>query len=445
MKIYRPLWSDGAFLAPQLFQQQARWDAHTMDCLAHMALGNPWGILQAEFDESALAVSRLSALQLAVRFQDGTLIDTVIADNVPQACDLSSLAGRDVADVVLALPLLLANGGNVDETGHSERPRRYRREWVNVQDLSGQERTEIPVQRHAVSLRYAHEENKEYLTVPVARLVRNGQGQWSFDRHFIPPMMALSASPVLLESVHQLTHRLKAKRGRLMAMRRESNQRMADFAVADVSLFWLLNALNSHEPVLDDLLANPRLHPELLYRELAQLAGSLLTFSLEHDTDAIPVYQHNAPEQVFPPLLSLLSDLLEASLPSRVIAIELTHDGQFWQGPLHDGRLREEADFYLSVRSTLPAHQLMTQFPLLCKAGSPDDVTDVINIALSGVPLKALTQVPAAIPLRLENHYFTLELNHPAAQAMLASGVCVFYVPGTLGEIQLELFAVLRS
>ncbi|SQC13994.1 type VI secretion protein [Klebsiella pneumoniae] len=35
-----------------------------------------------------------------------------------------------------------------------------------------------------------------------------------------------------------------------MAMRRESNERMADFAVADVSLFWLLNALNSAEPVL---------------------------------------------------------------------------------------------------------------------------------------------------------------------------------------------------
>ncbi|KEY59813.1 type VI secretion system baseplate subunit TssK [Serratia sp. DD3] len=445
MKIYRPLWSDGAFLAPQLFQQQARWDAHTMDCLAHMALANPWGVVSAEFDDSALAVSRLSALELVVRFQDGTLIDSVLADNLPPASDLSSLTGREVAEVVLALPLLQANGGNVDETGQAERPRRYLREWVRVQDLSGQELTDIPVQRHALSLRFAHEENKEYLTLPVARLVRNGQGQWAFDRHFIPPMMALVASPLLLESVRQLTHRLKAKRGRLMAMRRESNQRMADFAVADVSLFWLLNALNSHEPILDDLLANPRLHPELLYRELARLAGSLLTFSLEHDADAIPTYQHSAPERVFPPLLSLLGDLLEASLPSRVIAIELTHEDQFWRGALHDARLREEADFYLSVRSTLPAYQLQTQFPLMCKAGSPDDVADVVNIALSGIPLKALTQVPAAIPLRLENQYFALELTHPAAQAMLTAGTCVFYVPETLGDVQLELFAVLRS
>ena len=42
-----------------------------------------------------------------------------------------------------------------------------------------------------------------------------------------------------------------------MAMRRESNARMADFAVADVSLFWLLNALNSAEPVLSELHQDP--------------------------------------------------------------------------------------------------------------------------------------------------------------------------------------------
>lgn len=73
-----------------------------------------------------------------------------------------------------------------------------------------------------------------------------------------------------------------------MAMRRESNARMADFAVADVSLFWLLNALNSAEPVLSELHLDPSRHPELLYRELARLAGSLLTFSLEHHLEAIP-------------------------------------------------------------------------------------------------------------------------------------------------------------
>ncbi len=445
MKIYRPLWTEGAFLAPQQFQQQANWEAYLNDCVAHLALAYPWGVLKAEFDEGALAVSRLNAQHLVIRFPDGTLLDSQVSDNLPPALDTSLLRGRDSATVLLALPLLHANGGNVDSNGRSERPQRYRQEWASVQDLLGDDSTDMAVMRYAASLRYEHEENNEYLTCPVARLVRNGQGQWSLDASFVPPLLAFSASPSLQAQLLQLTHQLKAKRQRLMGMRRESNQRMADFAVADVSLFWLLNALNSHEPVLNELMAQPQLPPELIYRELARLAGSLLTFSLEHDTDAIPVYRHEIPERVFPPLFALLSELLEASLPSRVLAIELVHEGNFWKGALHDARLREEADLYLSVRSTLPAHQLQSQFPLLCKAGSPDDVADIVNVALNGVPLKPLSHVPAAIPMRLENQYFALELTHPAAVAMLAAGSCAFYVPGILGDIQLELFAVLRS
>lgn len=107
--------------------------------------------------------------------------------------------------------------------------------------------------------------------------------------------------------------------------------------------------------------------------------------------------------------------------------------------------MREEADFYLSVRSALPAAQLLEQLPQQCKAGSPDEVDRVVNGSQPGIPLKAMSHVPAAIPLRLENQYFTLDMTHPAAQAMLAEGSCVFYVPGLLGDPELELYAVLRS
>lgn len=445
MKIYRPLWTDGAFLAPQQFQQQSRWDAFVAENVAQMGLANPWGVIDVAFDNGSLALSRLNALRLVIRFPDGTLIDTELADNLPPACDLSLVSDRESVDVVLALPLLSANGGNLDDGQDSERPRRWRQEWVTVQELAGHERTELAVMRHAVTLRFAHQENSAYLTCPVVRLLRNAQGQWIQDANFIPPMLRLSASPVVLTALGDLLHRLQARRRRLMAMRRESNERMADFVVADVSLFWLLNALNSAEPVLTELHQAPTRHPELFYRELVRLAGSLLTFSLEHKAEDIPFYQHHAPEQVFPPLFTLLDALLEASLPSRMVAIELIREGQFWTGSLHDARLREGADFYLSVRSTIPNHLLQTQFPLLCKAGSFEDVSDVVNVALNGVVMKPLSHVPAAIPLRLENQYFALDLNGLAAQAMLEAGNCAFYTPGSLGDIQLELFAVLRS
>lgn len=445
MKIYRPLWEDGAFLAPQQFQQQALWDAHVTDTLARMALAHPWGVVAAEFDDTGLALSRLNATRLVVRFADGTLVDTDLSDNLPPVCDLSAARGQDVVEVVLALPLMSANGGNLDDGRDSERPRRWKAERVLVQELAGSERGELAILRHAMTLRLSSQENAAWLTCPVTRLVRNVQGHWSRDLTFIPPLLSLSASPLLIAELVDIHQRLQARRQRLMAMRRESNERMADFAVADVSLFWLLNALNSAEPVLAELLQSPTRHPELLYRELARLAGSLLTFSLEHDAADIPLYRHETPEQVFPPLLTLLDKLLEASLPSRVISIHLERDEQIWKGALHDARLREGADFYLSVRSSMPNHELQVKFPQLCKAGSSDDVSEVVNVALSGMVIKPLSHVPAAIPLRLENQYFALDLSTDAARAMLETGSCTFYTPQSLGDVKLELYAVLRT
>jgi predicted component of type VI protein secretion system len=37
-------------------------------------------------------------------------------------------------------------------------------------------------------------------------------------------------------------------------------------------------------------------------------------------------------------------------------------DGQTWKANLHDIRLREEADLYLSVRSDIPAWQVAEKF-----------------------------------------------------------------------------------
>ncbi|KJV49777.1 type VI secretion protein [Pantoea sp. BL1] len=445
MKIYRPLWEDGAFLTPQQFQQQAMWDAHVAGTVAGMTLAHPWGVLCVEFDEGALALSKLNATRIAVRFADGTLVDTRLADTLPPVCELSEVTDRDSVEVVLALPLINANGGNLENGADSERPRRWVATRERVQELAGHERTEIAVLRFALRLRLAHQENAAYLTCPVARLVRNAQGQWMHDAAFIPPLLSLAGSPALIAALGDLLHRLQARRQRLMQLRRESNERMADFAVSDVSLFWLLNALNSAEPVLTELYQSPSRHPELLYRELVRLAGSLLTFSLENVPEDIPAYLHNAPEQVFPPLFTLLDTLLEASLPSRVVTIDLEKQGVLWRGKLHDARLREGADFYLSVRSSLPNHELQARFPLLCKAGSQDDVSEVVNIALSGMVIRPLPHVPAAIPLRLENQYFALDLSTDAARAMLASGGCTFYTPESLGELKLELYAVLRS
>lgn len=450
MKIHRPLWNEGAFLSPEQFQQQSRWEAFSNDQIARLSLANPWGIQRIAFDSQALSLNKLNAESLSVRFPDGSWIDTDVSDALPPARDLlqSIPASLNEVTVLLGLPLLHANGGNCYQEGTlSERPLRYRQEWVDIQDLFGQGNESVSVEHYALKLLFDFEGQGDYLTCPLIRMKRDANGQFAIDNLFLPPLLSLTASNgILTQQLDMLCTQVQAKRQRLMGMRRERNQQMAEFAIADVSLFWLLNALNSHESLLKFSQQYPVIHPEQLYQQLVSLAGALLTFSLEHDVEAIPAYQHNQLNMVFPSLFKLIGNLLEASLPSRVVAIELIQDrGTRWTGHLQDSRLTEEADFYLSVRSSLPAHQLLEQFPVLCKAGSPDDVSQIINSALSGIPLKALSHVPAAIPLRLDNQYFALDLTHPAAQSMLAARCCEFYVPRSLPDVSLELFGVLKS
>lgn len=446
MKTEQPLWGRGIMVSPQHFQQQSAYAAWSAECIAQLSLSHPWGIIEATFEPDMLKLGRLQAHRLHVRFPDGTLIDTDNSDALPPALPLDGESHEVV--VMLALPLLLANGGNClkpDEV--AERPVRYRQRWRDIRNAFGEDTRQIAVLLPELTLRFAHQINSDYLTCPVARLQQDSQGKWVLDDTFLPPLLTIQSSRWLMTQLDQLISLLRIRLSRLMAMRRESNERMADFAVADVSLFWLLNALNSAEPVLSQFQRNPQSSPERLFPELSRLAGSLMTFSLDHQVSVIPAWQHERLNDVFPPLFDLLGDLLEASLPSRVVALELEYDPRlrFWQARLQDARLREGADYYLSVRSHMPVAQLQEQFPRQCKVGSPDHVRGIVNSSRVGVPVMPMRHVPAAIPLRLENQYFCLDVSHPLAAEMLQGGTCMFYVPGMLGEPELELFAVLRT
>ncbi|MGY3210185.1 type VI secretion system ImpJ/VasE family protein [Ewingella americana] len=264
MKIERPLWTRGILVSPQQFQQQASLEAWTNECIAQMGVLHPWGVLHASFEQDALAQGRLKAERLHLRFQDGTLVDTDSADLLPATLTLATNlpAQANEATVLLAVPQTYANGGNCLQPDElAERPVRYRQAWRDVQNQFGDDKKQIAVMTHELSLRLSSQENGNYQTCPVALLRRDQQGRWTQDKSFIPPLLSLQASHWCSEQLEILMVQLRARLQRLMGMRRESNARMADFAVADVSLFWLLNALNSAEPVLGNFQRYPASSP----------------------------------------------------------------------------------------------------------------------------------------------------------------------------------------
>ena len=161
---------------------------------------HPWGVQAVAFDPEALRLGKLKATRLRLRMPDGTLIDTDQVDRLPSALELARLLSDDVqgATLLLALPLEQANGNNcLFDAAKAERPTRYRQDWRDVQDVYADEVQSIGVLEHMLSLRFDHDDNADYLTCPIARLVRDGQGAWSLDPDYVPPLLDFAAHPGL--------------------------------------------------------------------------------------------------------------------------------------------------------------------------------------------------------------------------------------------------------
>ena len=436
-------------LTPHHLQQQEQWIDFAHRQFASLAIAEPWGIIEVQLDEDTLAAGRLTLTRLKLRLPDGTLIDSSASDVLPRARDLSRDIPPDTQSVTVltALPLLNADGSNCrfDDEPLS-RPRRYFREFVEVADLNGTGVEELSVERHAVRLLFDFESHADDTVCAIARLRRGANGQFEVDHRYVPPCLTLAGHPLHVERVKRLSDILLAKSAALAARRSERIDQIAEFGVADVSLFWLLHCIHTHWPKLSFLGTHPNQPPERLYEVLATLSGALMTFSTSTSLTAIPPYQHAKQDDIFSTLEALIRDLLDAIIPSRVIPIGLARkSATTWSGQFLDERLRSGADYYLSVSAALTPFELVERLPQLCKIGAPDDVEHIVNSALAGIPLKAVQRVPAAIPVRLDNHYFALDANDPAHARMLAAHACQIYLPVTVPEASLELYAVLRS
>ncbi|HET7329207.1 type VI secretion system baseplate subunit TssK [Dyella sp.] len=448
MKITRPLWAKGIFMSPQHFQQQGLWNGLCDEQVARIASPDPWGVQGVAFDKQALSIERLQVNALNVRLPDGTWIDTDTADRLPPARSLDDVPKHvDAVVALVGLPLIDPQGANCAEDGQKPaRPRRFVREYLHVVDLHGESKEEISVERHALALLFDFEPHGDYVTCPIGRFVRNTQGRFEPDSTFVPPCLMLSASDRLTTRMQRLSDILAAKSASLALRRKERSDQIADYAVADVSLFWLLHSVNTTWPELARLCQAPDQHPERLYAVLARLAGSLLTFSMADTLQSIPAYDHRAPEPVFADLEALIRTLLDTVIPSSVVPIALDHPrATLWSGQFNDPRLVENTDYYLAVRAAMPAHELLEQFPRLCKIGAPDEVQHIVNSALPGIPLRPMSRLPAAIPVRIENHYFALDSTHPAFKRMTAAHACHLYVPTSIPDVSLELYAVLPA
>jgi len=282
-----------------------------------------------------------------------------------------------------------------------------------------------------------------YDSLALVRLRRMAAGGFEIDTGFTPPSLSIEGAPGLHARLVRLMEKLLAKVHALHGHYREPGRRVIELRGGDVASFWLLHTVSSGYATLSHYLVQRELHPERLFHELLALAGGLMTFSRGARLEDLPAYAHQDPGPAFARLDAMLRELLDSVISSRYFAIALHSERPSYHlGALDSGRIDERTTLYLGVAADLPALQLAEIVPLRFKIGAPDDVDQSVLRAMPGVKLVHAAQLPAALPVRPDTHYFVLENRGALYDAMLKAQSISIYVPSGIPDLKLELIAI---
>jgi len=441
------LWTKGVLLTPQHLQAQDRHHEDTLAFQVGALTFCPWGFSTLTFDHAALLAGTLVINEAAGRFPDGLLFDAPQAGPTPPPKLVTDAFGPDQRQLTayLAVPEYRPGARNIAPSADRAIAR-----WQSDEQLVRDETTgltERPIQVAPPSLRLLLEgENIEgYTTLPVARIVRDDAGKLSFDHTFVPPLLDFVASDVLMNMARRLVERLAAKGASLAGSRRQRNQGLLDFSVADVGSFWLLYTVNTYFPGIRHLHETRRGHPSVLWETMLALVGALSTFATTADARSLPAYDHLRLGESFAQLERTLYDLLDGAVVDAVVSLPL----KVIRPTLHAVAIEQSSwltapQWFLAVTSRVRQQELITRVLQGCKVGAADVVETLVRQALPGMELTHVSTPPGAVPVQLDFQYFSVTKRGGAWDAIEQARNLAVYVPEGLADARFELVILLR-
>ncbi|MFK3739278.1 type VI secretion system baseplate subunit TssK [Massilia sp. TN1-12] len=443
------LWGEGLLLRPQHFQRQDQYHEHRLHRSIHAVHPYAWGVERLQVDRDALASGVLRILDLALRFQDGELVDAPGMDDLPDTIDLGQQGQQQQPSLqaityYAALPGLKPFSGNFAQPGQAVNTARFVQSNQETPDLYTQAApAQLSYLRKTVRIVAEHEPRDAYIHFPLLRVRRSASGGFELDDGFVAPSLAIGAAPMLFLQLRRLLDALHAKVGALVGHQREPSRNVIEFRSGDMSSFWLLHTASSACATLAHYVNHPHLHPERLFEQLLNVAGALMTFSKSWTLADLPTYQHADPGPSFAKLNQIVRELLDTVISSKYFAIVLSEvRPSYHHGMLDSGKIDDKTTFYIAVSADMPALELVDMVPLRFKVGAPDDVEKCVLSALTGVRLQYAPQLPAAVPVRPDTCYFMLDAKGHMHERMLQAQSISIYVPSGMKELKLELLAV---
>ena len=436
------VWAEGLFLSQQHFQA---WDKHLeRSQYMRQILLNPfaWGIITLSIDQEPLELGRFQVREASALFQDGRMVNYQGSSDAPLACDLHA-PGGDALAVYLALP------ANNHVSGISGYPQRSQisgwladyREFEDTFDVS--RKREILVARPNLHLLTDKEALGAFLSIKIAEVVHDGDQRYRLLDTFIPPVCRLSASPMLVQRLGRIVEALNAKRKQIESAREGCDDGASGFASRDPNNHALLQSLNGILPQLKHLANNPDLHPEQLYRQLCQVAGSFCSYHNKATIDSIPPYHHNDLTQVFQKLDTLLSLLLDLKTASKATALVLNKETDHLLSCIGiPSRLFSDETFFIETLFEAEDPGWITDFARQIKVTARSALETSVASALPGVRLIHTQRPPAKLATRSGCEYFRLEPRGDFWNQMISEGSLAIYLPHPFSASNIKIVTV---
>ena len=444
-QLQQVIWSKGTFLTPQHLQLQDRFVDDNLQFQMDAVSFRFWGFAFLRVDEAKLAEGQFGLSEASGVAPDGLLFDFPLSDPPPPSRSIGQFFGEQNKAVGVYLAVPERRDGGINVSSQPETKTRFHSEIRMVRDENSG-LLEKPVQLARKNLRLLLEgENLEGNTVmKVAVVEKKADGTYRLAPTFVPPMIDIHGSSVLLGIVRGLVETLGARSSLLAGGRRQRNQSLADFSASDVANFWLLYTINSNLPVFRHLFHRTKVHPEQLYSAMLSLAGALTTFSTSIHPRDLPEYKHEDLGTCFLDLEQKLRIMLETVVPTNFVALPLKMvRPSMYATAIDDDKYLRNTRLYLAVSAEMKDADLIAKVPQLIKVAGAGQLEEIVRQAMPGLKLMPVASPPPEIPVKLKYKYFSLDASGAAYEGIQRARNLGVYAPAEFPGVQLELIVLL--
>ena len=290
-------------------------------------------------------------------------------------------------------------------------------------------------------MRTDKDDNNEFSCIPIAYIDDlSPNNSISLKENYIAPSLNIKSSAFicgfLSELIKLVKHRISALASRVSVAGKATTTEVTDFL--------MLQTLNRHSPILNNLEQAETLTPFELYERFICLIGDMSTFiKADKIVPELPNYQHNNLTEMFSTLIDELRQVFSVVLEQNSLNIPL-QEKQYGIsiGVIADKTLFSSAAFILAVTADLSTEELRKYFPAQVKIGAIEQIKELVNVQLPGIQLNNLAVAPREIPYQRNYIYYELIQNGEYWAALAESGGIALHVGTKFPNLNMELWAI---